>query len=157
MANLKSFTKAENNRIQALREKAKAYANREKQADLEKYMAPNETKVLPKGNMDSAARPAPKKLPKSKPARKSSTNNSSTKMMGKTGNEPLRESNVNFRAMEDGGEAKSTNKKTGATRGAGDDAEYMRKAAKHNKYEGGGVVRGMGKACSAAPRKVKVR
>ena len=53
--------------------------------------------------------------------------------------------------------AKSTNKKTGATRGAGDDAEYMRKASEANKYEGGGAVRGMGKACSAAPRKVKVR
>jgi len=36
--------------------------------------------------------------------------------------------------------AKSTNKKTGATRGAGDDAEYMRKAAEANRYEDGGDV-----------------
>ena len=36
--------------------------------------------------------------------------------------------------------AKSTNKKTGATRGAGDDAEYMRKAAEANRYEDGGNV-----------------
>ena len=33
--------------------------------------------------------------------------------------------------------AKSTNKKTGATRGAGDDAEYMRKAAEANKAKDG--------------------
>ena len=36
--------------------------------------------------------------------------------------------------------ANSTNKKTGATRGAGDDAEYMRKAAEANRYEDGGNV-----------------
>ena len=44
--------------------------------------------------------------------------------------------------------AKSTNKKTGATRGAGDDAEYMRKAAEANKAKDGKYMscRGMGKA-----------
>jgi len=36
--------------------------------------------------------------------------------------------------------ANSTNKKTGATRGAGDDAEYMRKAAEANRYKEGGNV-----------------
>ena len=36
--------------------------------------------------------------------------------------------------------AKSSNRKTGATRGAGDDAEYMRKAAEANRYEDGGDV-----------------
>lgn len=34
--------------------------------------------------------------------------------------------------------AKSKNQKTGATRGAGDDAEYMRKAAEANRYKEGG-------------------
>ena len=33
----------------------------------------------------------------------------------------------------------STNKKTGATRGAGDDKEYMRKAARANMNKGGGL------------------
>ncbi len=82
----------------------------------------------------------------------------------------------------------STNKETGATRGAGDDKEYMRKAAAANmesggavpkqykgfaklpeavqtkmdpaaarKYEGGGEVRGMGRAYQGKPRGCKVR
>ena len=45
-------------------------------------------------------------------------------------------------------EKKSTNEKTGATRGAGDDDEYMRKAAEANKAKDGRYMscRGMGKA-----------
>lgn len=52
--------------------------------------------------------------------------------------------------------ATSTNRKTGATRGAGDDKEYMRKAAAAN-MEGGGEVRGMGRAYQGKPRACKVR
>jgi hypothetical protein len=61
--------------------------------------------------------------------------------------------------------ATSTNMRTGATRGAGDDAEYMRKAAAANmmyggkvkKMEEGGEVRGMGRAYQGKPRACKVR
>lgn len=84
--------------------------------------------------------------------------------------------------------ATSTNRKTGATRGSGDDKEYMRKAAAANmesggevpekykgfsklpeavqmkmdpaaarKYEGGGEVRGMGRAYQGKPRGCKIR
>lgn len=62
--------------------------------------------------------------------------------------------------MKEGGAAKeseSTNKKTGATRGAGDDKEYMRKAAEANKYEGGGAVPKQYKGFSKLPEAVQMK